>query len=83
MDSDEVACAVLICARISDNAENVDYAMDAAARHPDRLTVFPDLESRWPPDYRTPGAIQRLREALGRWPFAGFTMYLDEREKVP
>lgn len=80
MDSNGVERAVIICARIGDNPGNVDYAMDAARRWPGRLTVFPDLESRWSPDYRTPGASQRLREALRRWQFAGLTMYLAESE---
>jgi L-fuconolactonase len=80
MDANGVDCAVVICARIGDNAGNVDYAFDAARRHGDRLIVFPDLESKWSPDYRKPGARDRLAAALDRWQFSGFTMYLTEEE---
>lgn len=80
MDANGVERAVVICARIGDNAGNVDYAFDAARRHGGRLVVFPDLECRWSADYRTRGARDRLAAALNRWQFAGFTMYLDESE---
>lgn len=80
MDAHGVEQAVVICARIGDNAGNIDYAFGAAARHPGRLVVFPDLESRWLPDYQQPGARTRLETALVRWPFRGFTIYLTEPE---
>lgn len=80
MDAHGVERAVVICARLGDNAGNVDYAMEAAARHPGRLIVFPDLESKWLPDYQTPGARDRLERALRRWSFRGFTLYLTEEE---
>lgn len=76
MDRAGVAQAVIICARIGDNASNVEYALDAAARNPGRLIVFPDIDCRWSPDYRTPGAAARLEQALSRWDMAGFTHYL-------
>src|SRR5690606_35963218 len=47
---------------------------------PGRLVVFPDLECRWAADFRTPGAAQRLEQALARWDFVGFTQYLDVDE---
>jgi L-fuconolactonase len=80
MDVHGVERAVVICARLGDNADNIDYAMDAAGRHPGRLIVFPDLESKWLPDYQTPGARIRLEAALARWSFQGFTTYLTEEE---
>ncbi|MDF2797283.1 MAG: hypothetical protein K0R85_27 [Devosia sp.] len=80
MDQNGVERAVVICARIGGNAGNVDYAFEAAALHPGRFVVFPDLECRWSPDFRTPGAVQRLDQALRRWHFAGFTHYLDAGE---
>lgn len=80
MDANSVERAVVICARIGNNAGNVDYAVDAARRHGGRLIVFPDLECKWSADYRTPGARDRLAAALERWQFSGFTMYLDEAE---
>jgi predicted TIM-barrel fold metal-dependent hydrolase len=80
MDANGVERAVVICARIGDNPGNVDYAFAAAARHPGRLVVFPDLECRWSPDFRTPGAAERLEQALSHWDFLGFTLYLEEAE---
>ncbi|HEY4200677.1 MAG TPA: amidohydrolase family protein [Devosiaceae bacterium] len=78
MDANGVERAVIICARIGNNPRNVDYAFEAAARHAGRLVVFPDLECRWSPDYKQPGAASRLEKALERWDLAGFTHYLDE-----
>jgi len=80
MDANGVESAVIICARIGDNPRNVDYALDAAVRHAGRFVVFPDLECKWSAGFRTAGATARLGEALARWDFAGFTMYLDEAE---
>lgn len=80
MDRNDVERAVIVCARIGDNPNNVDYALDASARHPGRFVVFPDIECRWAPDFRAPGAVRRLEQALSRWDFAGFTLYLEESE---
>jgi predicted TIM-barrel fold metal-dependent hydrolase len=80
MDANGVARAVIVCAAIGDNPRNADYAFEAAARHPGRFVVFPDLECRWAPEYRTPGAARRLEQALSRWDFAGFALYLDETD---
>lgn len=80
MDRNDVERAVVICARIGDNPDNVDYAFNTALRHPDRLVVFPDLECCWSPDFRTPGAARRLEQALDRWEFVGFALYLDPLE---
>jgi predicted TIM-barrel fold metal-dependent hydrolase len=80
MDAAGVERAAVICARIGDNPRNVDDAFAAASRHPGRLVVLPDLESRWSADYGTPGAEARLEEALTRWEFRAFTLYLDEKD---
>lgn len=80
MDTNGVDHAVVICAGIGENSANADYAFDAARRYPGRLTVFPDLECRWQQTYQTPGAAQRLRDAMRRWSFRGFTLYLTEAE---
>jgi predicted TIM-barrel fold metal-dependent hydrolase len=80
MDAANVERAVIICAAIGDNPCNADHAFEAAARHAGRLVVFPDLECRWSPDYRKPGAPRRFEQALARWTFSGFTMYLEEAE---
>lgn len=80
MDRNGVDRAVVICAGIGDNPDNTDFAFAAAARSGGRLVVFPDLESRWQPFFRTNGARDRLAAALGRWQFRGFTSYLSEEE---
>jgi predicted TIM-barrel fold metal-dependent hydrolase len=80
MDAAGVGRAVLICAAIGDNPRNADYAFAAAARHPGRFIVFPDLECRWSPEYQAPGAAARLAAALARRRFAGFTLYPTEAE---
>jgi predicted TIM-barrel fold metal-dependent hydrolase len=78
MDANGVERAVIICAAIGGNDRNTDDAFAAAARHPGRFVVFPDLECRWSPHYQTPGAVGRLEAALARWDFSGFTVYLEE-----
>ncbi|MDF0595266.1 amidohydrolase family protein [Psychromarinibacter halotolerans] len=80
MDRNGVDHAVVIAAAIGDNLDNAADAFAAAAAHPGRLTVFPDLECRWSPTFRTPGAVDRLRAALDRWDMRGFTTYLTEEE---
>ena len=80
MDANGVERSVIICARIGENASNVDYALEAAHRYQGRFTVFPDLECKWAADFRSTGAVGRLEKAMARWDFVGFTMYLDEAE---
>ena len=80
MDLAGVSRAVVICAGIGDNPHNVDYAFEACSAHPGRFVVFPDIDCRWSPDYRRPGAAARLQQALERWDFCGFTHYPDEAE---
>lgn len=79
MDQNGVDHAVVIAAAIGGNDDNAADAFAAAAAD-GRLTVFPDLECRWAPSYRTPGAAGRLAAAMDRWPLKGFTTYLEEAE---
>jgi predicted TIM-barrel fold metal-dependent hydrolase len=64
MDAAGVERSVVICARIGENSGNVDYAFEAAHRHAGRVVVFPDLECKWAPDFRSPGAVGGSRT---RW----------------
>ncbi|PXA97523.1 hypothetical protein DMC47_13275 [Nostoc sp. 3335mG] len=80
MDQAHVEKAVLIAAAIGDNPQNADFAFNAAERHRGRFFVFPDLECFWSPNHLESGASTRLRQALDRWSFAGFTLYLDESD---
>ncbi len=78
MDRNGVDRAVVICARIDHNPDNNEYVGREAARHPDRIVAFPDIDSVWSPEYHTPGAADRLRAAADRWPIVGFTHYLGD-----
>lgn len=80
MDAAGVDRAVVVCAAIGGNERNVDDAFEAAARHDGRFVVFPDMDCFWHPAHREPGAAERLRAALDRWTFKGFTLYLSEAE---
>lgn len=81
MDAAGVERAIVICAAIGDNPRNTDYAFEVAARYPGRFVIFPDLECRWSPHFRMPGAAARLETALARWGgFRGFTTYLTVAE---
>jgi L-fuconolactonase len=76
MDRHGIDQAILVCARLPGNDDNVDYALDAAARHPGRIHAFPDLDCSWSPTYHRPGAADRLRAMLDRTPVRGITHYL-------
>jgi predicted TIM-barrel fold metal-dependent hydrolase len=76
MDENGVDCAVAICARIDRNEDNNEYVADEAAKHPDRVYQFPDVDGPWRDEYHTPGAAGRLKEIAERWPIKGFTHYL-------
>lgn len=76
MDLRGVDKAVVICARIDHNPDNNDYIAAQAARFPDRLYQFPDVDCAWTETYHQPGAVDRLREVADHWPIRGFTHYL-------
>jgi predicted TIM-barrel fold metal-dependent hydrolase len=80
MDRNGVDRAVLICARIDHNPDNNEYVAAEAARHPDRVVQFPDVDCSWSPEYHTPGAPDRLAAAADRWGVSGFTHYLGETD---
>ena len=76
MDRNGIDKAVLICARIDYNPDNNAYVAAEAARHPDRVVQFPDVDCNWSPEYHTPGAADRLAAASDRWSVSGFTHYV-------
>jgi L-fuconolactonase len=84
MDHAGVDHAAVVCARIGagaggdgfGNEDDNEYVLDAAARHPDRLTAWIDVDCAWRPDHHAPGAAGRLREALERTGAQGFTHYV-------
>lgn len=84
MDRNGVDHAAIVCAQIGGgrggdgfaNAENNDDVVAAAARHPDRLTAWVDVDCVWRPDHHAPGAAARLRAELERTGARGFTHYV-------
>jgi L-fuconolactonase len=76
MSHNGVDKAVIICAQIDHNPENNVYIAECAARYPDRLYQFPDVDCSWSATYHTPGAADRLRAIAEQWPIKGFTHYL-------
>jgi predicted TIM-barrel fold metal-dependent hydrolase len=76
MDRNGVDQAVLICARIDRNPDNNDYIAEQAAKRPDRIHQFPDIDCFWTDTYHAAGAVGRLKETADRWPIKGFTHYL-------
>jgi L-fuconolactonase len=62
---------------VADNA----YAADAALRHPDRIRLFLDADSRWSSAHHRRDAPERLRALLDRFPGAsGVTHYVEPRD---
>jgi L-fuconolactonase len=80
MDRHGVERAAVICARIDGSEhrgeDNNYYVARAAARHPDRLFVFVDVDCMWTSEYHTPGAARRLRQAEERYGPVGFAHYV-------
>jgi predicted TIM-barrel fold metal-dependent hydrolase len=76
MDQNEVSRAIVICANINGVKDNNEYVAGEADKHPDRLHVFPDIDSSWSDTYHMPGAATRLQNAVDRWDIRGFTHYL-------
>jgi L-fuconolactonase len=75
MDAHGVEQAVLVCARIENNPDNIEYATFAHERHPDRLHVLADIDCTWSATYHTGGSAGRLRTLADRYDLAGFTHY--------
>jgi predicted TIM-barrel fold metal-dependent hydrolase len=78
MDTHGVEQAVVVCAAIGGNADNVEYVSFARQRHPSRLHVVADLDCTWSASYHRPGSADRLRALADRYQLAGFTHYVEE-----
>jgi predicted TIM-barrel fold metal-dependent hydrolase len=79
MDSNGVEQAVVVCAAIGTNPDNVEYVAFARQRHPSRLHVFADLDCPWSTTYHRLGCADRLRALSDRYELAGFTHYFEDR----
>jgi L-fuconolactonase len=78
MDANGVGQALVVCAAIENNPDNVDYASFAQERHPGRLHVVADLDCTWSTTYHVPGSADRLLALTERYSLAGFAHYLAE-----
>jgi L-fuconolactonase len=84
MDTNGVARAAVVCARIGDgaggqgfaNEDNNKYVSKFARRFPDRLTAWVDVDCMWRKEHHTPGAAQRLRKEIEKHNAQGFTHYV-------
>lgn len=76
MDAHGVEEAVVVCAGIQENPDNVEYAASAVARWPDRLRLFADIDCVWSPTYHQPGAAARLEALMSRYELTGLTHYV-------
>ena len=77
MDQWGISEAVLVAARIEHNPDNNDYVAYCVRRFPERLYQFADVDCMWTPTYHTPGAAERLAEAVRIYNLRGFTHYVD------
>ncbi|MGD1050255.1 MAG: amidohydrolase family protein [Solirubrobacteraceae bacterium] len=82
MEQHQVEQAMVVCAAIDHNADNVDYVSRARSRARGelkrRLHLVADLDCTWHDTYHTPGAPERLRALADRYELVGFTHYLGE-----
>lgn len=76
MNLHQVDAALVICARIGDNDDNVDYVVDAASCDQGRLYAFPDVDCSWHDTYHRRGSARQVRSAAERWGAVGVTHYL-------
>lgn len=76
MDQEGVDRAVIVAARIDHNPDDNDYVAECVRRYPDRLYQFADVDCSWTTTYHTPGAAQRLRDAVQAYRLRGFTHYI-------
>jgi L-fuconolactonase len=78
LDANGVEQALVVCAAIEKNPDNIEYVASARARHPTRLRLVADLDCTWSTTYHTPGSAGRLRELDDRYRLTGFAHYLAE-----
>lgn len=78
MDRHGIDGAVVLAACVDHNPDNDAYVLEGAARHPDRLVAFIDVDSMWSDAYHRPGAAERLRERCASVSVAGIGHFLDE-----
>lgn len=77
--------AVIVCAAISGNDDNLAEVADDLSRHPvgqnhdhGRFHLVADVDCPWHSTHHRPGAADRVRRAADRFDLAGVTHYVGE-----
>ncbi len=70
--------ALVVCAAIENNADNIEYVAAARELHPGRIRLVADLDCTWSTTYHAPGSAGRLRALDDRYRLTGFAHYLAE-----
>jgi L-fuconolactonase len=76
MDAHSVEQALVVCAAIDENPDNVEYVAAARDRMPDRILLVADLDCTWSDTYHLPGSAERLCALDDRFGLTGFAHYL-------
>lgn len=76
MDAHSVEQALVVCAAIDENPDNVEYVAAARDRSPDRILLVADLDCTWSDSYHRPGSAERLCALDDRFGLTGFAHYL-------
>jgi L-fuconolactonase len=81
MDEHSIAEALVVCAAIERNADNVRYVAEARERSSGRIHLVADLDCTWSDTYHTPGSAERLRDLDDEYSLTGFAHYVaDEND---
>lgn len=75
MDVHAVERALVVCARIGGNSDNIDYVAAARDRHPGRIDIVADLDCTWSETYHSPGSSDRLQALDDRYGLTGLAHY--------
>ena len=64
MDANGIGQALVVCASINENPDNLDYVADACRRYPEPSAMVADLDCVWSETYHAPGSAARLADAV-------------------
>ena len=76
MDLNGVDSSFIVCANIDRNPENNQYVYEGMKRFANRLIQLADVDCLWSSTYHTPGASERLEQAVLDYSLKGFTHYV-------
>jgi L-fuconolactonase len=76
MDVNGVDQALLVCAAIDHNPDNNAYVAGEIPKYAGRIHQIADIDCSWSETYHAPGAADRMRQLVERFPIRGFTHYL-------